>query len=331
MKTTRLLAPVMLSMALAACGGGGDDDGGGTPSSTSMLVTAAAGGEVTLEDGAGVNIPAGALAADTTITIESTAPSGLPDADTLTGLAYDFGPDGTTFSAPVTLTLPVSGTPGDGETAVVSWLDESDNTWQDLTTTVSGGMASAETTHFTTFIIRFKPDSLGGECSFAACGGDPVGTWTLDSACLQDGANPFEDTCADAIIEIDLSGSTGTLAINADMTYSTNFTFTGTFTFTLPMSCTDDIGITSCTDLNDPEEGRTCVDASGGGCTCTATITDDDPSAETGTYTRSGNTFTTVPTDDPSGGDTVEYCVDGNVLKASIVTAEGQQILTFTK
>ena len=69
-----------------------------TPTNTtSVAITAAAGGTVALGS-ATLTIPAGALAADTTITVASEAPAaGLPDASTLAGLTYDFGPDGTTF------------------------------------------------------------------------------------------------------------------------------------------------------------------------------------------------------------------------------------------
>ena len=49
-------------------------------------------------------------------------PSSLPDSKTLTGKLYDFGPDGTTFDPPATLSLPVETVPASGQTAVVSWL-----------------------------------------------------------------------------------------------------------------------------------------------------------------------------------------------------------------
>src|SRR5579859_4816684 len=62
----------------------------------------AAGGSVSLPDGTRVDIPAGALSTDTTITITPTVvapPRGV-------GPAYVFGPEGTTFAMPVKVTLP---------------------------------------------------------------------------------------------------------------------------------------------------------------------------------------------------------------------------------
>jgi Cys-rich repeat protein len=81
----------------------------------SALIGAAAGGELAVSAtdyapfaGLKVQIPAGALAQDTKITVDVAAGS-LMDADaTAAGPAVDLGPSGTTFSKPVTITLPVA-------------------------------------------------------------------------------------------------------------------------------------------------------------------------------------------------------------------------------
>ena len=100
---------VSLCLALAACGGGGgeaDSAGGGAPAAGTVV--GAAGGTVAGPNGASLVIPPGALAANTTIRIEQTsagAPA-LPGGFVVSGPMFAFTPHGTTFAAPVTMTLP---------------------------------------------------------------------------------------------------------------------------------------------------------------------------------------------------------------------------------
>ena len=94
-----LLGVVWLVLGIAGCGGGGSD----TPPTT--LTIPAAGGTVQTGD-AKVKLvaPAGAVASDTAVTIvPAIAPPSA--AGLVPGSAYDFGPAGTTFTSPVTLTL----------------------------------------------------------------------------------------------------------------------------------------------------------------------------------------------------------------------------------
>ena len=97
----RLSLLALISLLRPACGGSGG--GPGKILLASTPVSAAAGGTVAVTDpaltGTQVVIPAGALAADTTITIHQ-----VPDKDPDV-LSFEFGPEGTTFSAPVTITV----------------------------------------------------------------------------------------------------------------------------------------------------------------------------------------------------------------------------------
>lgn len=123
---------------------------------TTVSITADSGGDVAIGT-AKLSIPGGALSADTDITMQTEdPPSSLPESGTVKGPLYQFGPDGTTFSTPADLALPLPSKPASGETPVVSWLDTSTNTWQDLDTTVSGDSVTAAVPHFTFFVIRFK-------------------------------------------------------------------------------------------------------------------------------------------------------------------------------
>jgi protocatechuate 3,4-dioxygenase beta subunit len=92
MSTSRLV--LLATLFLPACG----DEQAATVSQT----VGSAGGTVATTDGASIDIPPGALAGDTTITI---TPTQTMDSDAV-GQTYIFGPEGLQFSMPVTVTLP---------------------------------------------------------------------------------------------------------------------------------------------------------------------------------------------------------------------------------
>ncbi len=107
---TRVYALVLamgLAVMFAGCGGGG---GGGSSDGpvadiVSRLFKALEPGSMSVPSlKAAVSVPSGALAVDTTLTIA--ASGSVPSATGLVpGTAYDFGPTGTTFSSPATITI----------------------------------------------------------------------------------------------------------------------------------------------------------------------------------------------------------------------------------
>jgi hypothetical protein len=72
-------------------------------------VVGAAGGTVTTSDGVSVEIPAGALAGDVTITIDEVSDAPTPSGATSLGKTIQLGPEGQAFASPVTVKLPWSG------------------------------------------------------------------------------------------------------------------------------------------------------------------------------------------------------------------------------
>ena len=312
----KLLCTFALStMFAAACGD--DAPAGQKPETKSVLVSAAAGGMVMVSGGT-LTIPGGALAADTTITVTSASPaSSLPDRSNLNGLTYDFGPSGTTFTAPATLALPITGSVPSGKKAVVSWLDTSTNTWHDESSTTSGGTVSASITHFTLFVIRFNGAAV--DCSFTACGGNPVGTWTLAGACV-DAAALGLDNCPTASIDV---SATGTIDIKSDMTYTVDFTLGASIAATIPMSCLPQ-GAT-CSALNG---NSTSCTSSGSNCMCTITDNTPNHSTDSGTWSTSGNDLTVTKTG--GGTPTVNaYCVNGNSLKIQLIQTDNNKTTTI--
>jgi hypothetical protein len=139
-------AALVVSLTLlGSCSSGGRSNAGIGP----------AGGTVVSADGlAEVVIPPGALSSvvDITIRVASAPPAGH------VGTAYEFGPDGTTFAAPVTITivydeadLPVGAVEADirlGTVASGAWAAAAGSTVDTVANTVT-----AETNHFSMWAI----------------------------------------------------------------------------------------------------------------------------------------------------------------------------------
>ena len=91
-----------ICIALAACGGGGSGSGDEAPG------VGPAGGIVSEAGGAQVEVPAGALAQSTVIEVAQSSAGAppLPAGLTPFGPMVAFTPHGTTFTVPVTITVP---------------------------------------------------------------------------------------------------------------------------------------------------------------------------------------------------------------------------------
>jgi len=123
MKGLLFIFPVASLMLLCACGGSDKSDTRIGPE----------GGTVDGPDGVVLDIPAEAL--DGEVEISITEVDGSPTGFRPAGGAYEFGPTGTVFKVPVTVTLPYE--PGQllyGESGVRAWwADSLDGSWSALT------------------------------------------------------------------------------------------------------------------------------------------------------------------------------------------------------
>ena len=140
--------------------------------------------------------------------------------------------------------------------------------------------------------------------NFEACGGDPVGTWELDSSCFD--GNIEIPGCTAATFDIQIS-QTGTVVLNDDGSYTSSVVTEGFTEVSAPASCL--MGITDCGLLNDPDEGVACTGNAEESCTCTSSL--DDTDTDTGTWTTAGNTLTITSGGEP---DVFEYCVSGSTM-----------------
>ncbi len=131
---------VTCALVIGCSGGGSSEPPAGT-------IKAATGGTVSLSGGPSVQIPAGALAVDTVVTVQQStiqAPNGAVTP------VYEFGPSGTTFSKPVTVTIPVPAGTTDG---AIWTRQEGATTFTSVPTTISGGVATAQVTHFSVYLV----------------------------------------------------------------------------------------------------------------------------------------------------------------------------------
>jgi hypothetical protein len=330
----RLLVVVFLmSLGLAgACdsdSGGGGGGGGGSAEvgqTYTATLTAAEGGTLATPSGAAtLAVPAGALAVDTELTVTVAAKT----ADTA-GEVYDFGPDGLQFAAPVTLSIAYAGAPGEGKKAVIGWLDGS--TWTEVAgSTVAGGKVSAPVTHFSQFSVIItatgveQPSACGDiAAAFTACGGDLVGTWTIDTMCMyfDPNDNPF-------------SGNDGPFGECPDMVYSLGMDWIGTYTLDgtnltasltgtvmstrvdIPLSCFPE-GWT-CASFGAGDDELDCAEE-GATCRCNAEESRNEPAEFTQTYTVAGSLMTI--TDEDGDQTRVDYCVQGDTATMHVLADE---------
>ncbi|MFH0946891.1 MAG: T9SS type A sorting domain-containing protein [Planctomycetota bacterium] len=126
------------------------------------------GGEVSRKDNAGVEIPANALPEDLKITVSSASQSDLERQRSreeknlkAASPAVEFGPEGTTFTTPVTLVLPYDAAlaQADAEAGLkVNYWNKEKGEWEELPSVVDkeSKTVKAQTTHFSLYQV-FSP------------------------------------------------------------------------------------------------------------------------------------------------------------------------------
>lgn len=135
----RVLCALALS-GIFACGGDGSstadpkDAGQDEPFERVEMTVGKSGGELALENGAGVEVPEGALEGDTKVAVEEVSHDKLPDAPgnaMVAGPSVAFTPHGQEFKMPVRISLPYD-SEKKGERAVHRLDDEKDTTWEEV-------------------------------------------------------------------------------------------------------------------------------------------------------------------------------------------------------
>ena len=161
----RTLAALSLAFGLAGCGGGGS--GGSDPGlpeqrPAGTAVLGSAGGQVRGIDGASVEVPAGALPADTTVSIarDDTGAPPLPSRFVPAGSTFAVTPHGQNFRQPVTVRVPydASALRADQRPAVMKGMPG--RPWQLLLDAVDeGGTVAVKVNSLSYFLVVPVPRS----------------------------------------------------------------------------------------------------------------------------------------------------------------------------
>jgi hypothetical protein len=198
-----LLAAASLLLGLVACGGSGDgggdgDDGGVPPTPTTI---GPAGGTVLGPMGTSVEIPAGALATETAIEIELAAAGAppLPAGLTAAGETFAFLPHGTTFAAPVTVTVPFDPTAVPANATAALFKSNAAQTLFEPVpgATVDGGTMTAEVTSFSFILVGNEPllrDDPARFWQFSAFPGDGTSPVPVSQLFTQVGGDLRDNT-----------------------------------------------------------------------------------------------------------------------------------------
>jgi hypothetical protein len=198
-----------------ACGGG--SSGGGQ--------TIGASGGTVSKSGVTLTIPAGALSADTAITVATTT---APPGYTLASAAYVFGPAGTIFAKPVTVSIPLAAV----EEARLFWSNTSGG-FDDLGGTVSGTTLTGKVMHFSIgFAAKAAPDggAAGNDGAVSGAGGGAAGPGGGNAGADSGTAGADGPAAPDAVTDADampaaptptviVTLQTYSLTIAADSTY----------------------------------------------------------------------------------------------------------------
>src|SRR5262245_38713385 len=172
-------------------------------------------------------------------------------------------------------------------------------------------------------------DSAADSClKVAPCGGDLVGEWRLEAVCVKRAtleasfaASIAGGFCPTQTLGTVTRGVSGSLVMNADLTFSMTATLTGSTDFTVPASC---LTGTNCAAVNASLQAELAshpevLSASCSGsasCLCHEVIS--VPVAGSGTYSTAGSGLTADPPLDDS-----QYCVQGDTVHFLTSTMPG--------
>lgn len=156
-RSARVVAIAALSTLLAACGSGGSS---APPPAPPPATVGPAGGTVNGPSGAQVVIPAGALSAATAIAVDqsSTGAPALPAGMSSFGAMFAFTPHGTSFAAPVTVTVPFNAAAVPAGATPALYKTTGTGTWERVSNaTVNAGTVTAQVTSFSWLIVGNVP------------------------------------------------------------------------------------------------------------------------------------------------------------------------------
>jgi len=177
----------------------------------------------------------------------------------------------------------------------------------------------------------------GASCpAFTACGGDPVGNWTVSDVCAANleqvfGAVVSQPACSNALMRTRDIEATGSYMIGADKQASSALTLSGTGEFLFNDACVQALG------LGDSAAGQ-CAAIQGqfmstagasasctvAGADCGCTISLQTPLNGSGSYSVANDKLVVDALEQP-------FCVEGNKLTIQTSAFGLTATFTFTK
>ncbi|MDX2024288.1 MAG: hypothetical protein SF187_28860 [Deltaproteobacteria bacterium] len=309
-------------------GGTSSDAGADAAPTTAMgTITTTGGGQVQVGGGT-VTVLGGSIATNTNVTLTTSQPvNNTPNRMDVSGSIYNFSPAGTTFSSPISVTLPVPADLPAGKTPTIAWYDDVAKVWIALLSAWRQGDASvtALTSRAGTFAVLLGEGGAGGPQGAStycpkidSCGGTLAGKYNLTSSCAKTGTTTEIVTCG-----------TGKASVAATIENSGSITFTDANyeQVTTASSRSDIVADATCTAFQKGEGSTTCaavaakiVTAAGYSWSCSGSVDTNcvcsglqagPPQTTTGTFSTAGNKLTLA-----SGPVMVvqDYCVQGNAV-----------------
>ena len=160
------------------------------------------GGQITLEDGSSISVPAGALTSQVAISMAPLSRASSPGAGVVGGAAYLLTPEGLTFDVPVTLTIAFSpsalpvGTQASDLVLLTAPAGVTDYAFAMRTIVVDGTHVAAQTSHFSDAWLAARNTVSGGQRIVTT--GTQGGPGGASFVCFTQGCstNPPSDICA---------------------------------------------------------------------------------------------------------------------------------------
>jgi hypothetical protein len=157
-----------------------------------------------------------------------------------------------------------------------------------------------------------------GVSSFAACGGDPTGDWTLESVCVSGEAlfarTTMKRDCPQAKAAVAMDW-TGTAKLHGGQIVFTVTAESSTTTLTIPDACLKGV---ACADAV-TEPGYACTAGAAGTCVCVQAASGAGGPTETRAYTIDGTALVTTTT---TGEERMDFCVKDGTLALQIRVGE---------
>ncbi|MEE2961812.1 MAG: hypothetical protein VYA34_13825 [Myxococcota bacterium] len=145
-------------------------------------------------------------------------------------------------------------------------------------------------------------------CGASACGGDPAGTWNLESLCSVYSDVYPDPSCSGSQFE-EKGVASGTLVLKKDKTYTRNLTFGTTLKINFPLSCGKSCqSLADGYDKNWPEIQCTQTATE---CVCEGAVMDSVDTA--GSYSVTGTSLALQDTGSTEGA-TFEICVGSQTM-----------------